>query len=181
MLTCSFIIIEHCDAIKKPRLGLRSFRHAFDEADDTQQQHSSKQKHRHRSSSDSSLLQPLTRIDSKSRKEESKLHPDPRERFVSHPTKKRKAASSDSTSLAGSNARPEIFERRDRHKTREDRYEPKKKKHKSEKRDKERKPRKTREKKGDKKKAEKKAGEKLMHNFSSKKVSQDRLTVSNSS
>ena len=95
--------------------------------------------------------------------------------------KKRKAASSSSLdSSATSHARHRSFEKRCRHKTRDDRYELKKEKHKSAKHDGQRQPRRNREKKGDKKRASRKAGEDLMHKFSSEKVSEDRLTVSNS-
>jgi hypothetical protein len=101
----------------------------------------------------------------------------PREKTALHRPKKRKIASSDSESSADSHVRHETFKKRDRHKTREDRYEPKKKKHQSEKQDGERKWKKKREKKGDKKKAARKAGEDIMNNFSSKSVAQNRLTV----
>ena len=145
-----------------------------------QQQQQSKGKRRHRSSSDSSLLEPVAKPEPKSRKgDEPKLHPEKREDHVAQQHKKHKVASSDSESSAESNTRQETYEKRDRHKTREDRYElkKKKKKHKSDKPDGERKPKKKREKKGDKKRASKKAGEDLMNNFSSKSVAQDRLTV----
>lgn len=171
---------EHRDTRRKPQLELRSFRQAFIESDNVQQQ--AKRKRRHRSSSDSSLLEPVLTLKPKSRKgAEPNLHDlERREESASHSHKKRKIAPSDSGSSANSNVRRESFERRDRHKTREDRYEPKKK-HKSDKADVERKSKKKREKKGDKRKKEKKAGEDLMHHFSSKSIGQERLTVSTSS
>jgi len=69
----------------------------------------------------------------------------------------------------------ETFERQKRHKTREDRYQIKKKDNGRSKKHK--KPRAKREKRADRKRAVKKAGEVLMQNFSSKNIGQDRLTV----
>ncbi|KAH8602601.1 hypothetical protein B0O99DRAFT_499007, partial [Bisporella sp. PMI_857] len=69
----------------------------------------------------------------------------------------------------------EAFEKRPRHKTREDLYEPKKKDsgiYPTEKLIK-KKP----EKKGDRRKVAQKSGEDLMNNFSSKSIAQDRLTM----
>ncbi|KAI9642327.1 hypothetical protein NHQ30_009129 [Ciborinia camelliae] len=69
----------------------------------------------------------------------------------------------------------ETFEKRPRHKTREDRYDTKKKSNKAEVVEK---PIKTRrEKKGDRKKAARKASGDLMKNFASNKIGQDRLTT----
>ncbi|KUJ24030.1 uncharacterized protein LY89DRAFT_553327, partial [Mollisia scopiformis] len=68
------------------------------------------------------------------------------------------------------------FERRARHKTREDKYEPRKVDKKVKKDGTERKPRKKIE-KSDRKKAARKSGEDLMNNFSSKSIGQDRLTI----
>jgi hypothetical protein len=68
------------------------------------------------------------------------------------------------------------FEKRARHKTREDKYEPKKKQSKKPNPDKP--TRKRREKKGDQKKAARKASESLKDNFNSNKIGQERLTVS---
>lgn len=96
----------------------------------------------------------------------------------SHVHKRRKAEPSNSVTSANSSAHHETFEKRARHKTREDRYEPKKGGRKFDKDDREKRPRKKREKKGDKKKTAKKAGEDLVNNFSSKSIAQERLTVS---
>ncbi|TGO21898.1 hypothetical protein BPAE_0194g00030 [Botrytis paeoniae] len=69
----------------------------------------------------------------------------------------------------------EIFEKRERHKTREDRYDTKRKSNKAEAVDK---PIKTRrEKRGDRTKAARKASKDLISNFASNKIGKDRLTV----
>ncbi|KAG0650761.1 hypothetical protein D0Z07_2736 [Hyphodiscus hymeniophilus] len=167
---------NHGSTRKKPSLDQNSFRNTFHETDTAQQYQYPKQKRRHRSSSDSSLIEPVLKPEPNLRKNELKPHVEKREEPVSHQAKKRKDASSESESTAESHARRENFTKRDRHKTRDDRYEPRKKKHKSDKQDGERNPKKRREKKGDKGRASKKAGEELMNKFSSEKVSQDRLT-----
>jgi hypothetical protein len=117
----------------------------------------------------------------KSQKGEPKPLPERRGKPVSQRLKKRKISDSDSESSINSYSHHETFQKRDRHKTREDRYEPKKRKHRSGTHDEARKWKKKREKRGDKTKASKKAAEDLMTNFSSKSVSQERLTVGNSS
>lgn len=97
------------------------------------------------------------------------------------PRKKQRLASSDSgvSSHLASPAPPkETFEKRPRHKTREDKYEPKKKEKEEKNRVSEGKSsRKKREKSGDRRKAAKKAGDELIQNFSSKNIAQDRLTI----
>lgn len=181
-LTSFIFFAEHRDAMKKPKLELRSFQRAIDEDDTMQQQQHLRKKRHYRSSSDSSLLEPIPKPKPISRKgEQSKARTDGREEGrLQQQHKKRRFVPSESRSTAASNVRQETFEKRDRHKTREDRYEPKKQ-HQSEKTDGERKPKRKREKKGDKAKAAKKASEDLMDNFSSKSVCQDRLTVGISS
>lgn len=89
-------------------------------------------------------------------------------------SRKRKRSPTPSTAVRSpSRERPkETFERRPRHKTKEDRYEPKKKT------EKERKSNRKKPKKGELTKGTKKAGETLMHNFTSKHVGNDRLTAS---
>jgi hypothetical protein len=105
--------------------------------------------------------------------------PDRQEDGPTPARKKQRIASSDSgipsSSSVSSNAVQQSFEKRARHKTHEDRYEPKK----------ESKPKKARGGKSSKKKRDKssqKASRKssagLVHNFSSKSIGQDRLTVS---
>lgn len=71
----------------------------------------------------------------------------------------------------------ETFEKRKRHKTREDRYEPAKKIKKSCPDVKKKKNKHKKEKRGDRRKAAKKAGEDLIRKFSSKSIGNDRLTV----
>ena len=70
------------------------------------------------------------------------------------------------------------FERRPRHKTREDKYEPKKKEKKRNEASVDKSSSRKREKKNGRKKAAKKPGDELIQNFSSNNISQDRLTVS---
>lgn len=72
----------------------------------------------------------------------------------------------------------ETFERRARHKTREDKYEPKEGKQTAKRDVSPRKSRKKTEKKSNRKKVAKKSGADLMNDFSSKSIGQERLTVS---
>ncbi|QSZ29146.1 hypothetical protein DSL72_003657 [Monilinia vaccinii-corymbosi] len=95
----------------------------------------------------------------------------------SHEHRKNAPSSVTSSSSQFSVAQPkqETFEKRARHKTREDRYETKRKVGKA---DVVEKPiRMRREKKGDRRKAARKASEDLMNNFASNKIGQDRLTA----
>lgn len=139
-----------------------------------------KRRRRHNPSSDSSLLQVPERKRSQHLKEETRLafseglqeHPSP-------PPKNHRTVSSDAEQSSESATKhhiKEIFEKRPRHKTREDLYETKKAKKHTEDGD-VKIARKKREKKGDRSKAAKKAGEDLMQNFSSKSIAQERLTV----
>lgn len=73
-------------------------------------------------------------------------------------------------------AREEIFEKRARHKTREDRYESKKQE-KLKTKDGEKITRTKRVKRGDAARAARKAGADLISNFTSKNIGQERLTV----
>lgn len=141
-------------------------------------------KRRRHSSSDSSLLEMPTKHKVEVLNREQKVPPALKVRETSIPLRrKRKAESSSSASeredhSALQTSPKEVFEKRTRHKTREDLYEPNEK-HKSSKKDSEEKlRRKKKEKKSGRRKAAKKAGEDLMHNFSSKSIGQDRLTVS---
>jgi len=141
-----------------------------------------RRKRKHHSSTDSSLL-------------ENRFIPTPRppQRVPQITTSKNQHAFSDSSrrsaddqslseslsssSSSSSRHREEKFERRKRHKTREDKYDLKKRGTES----KGGKTRTKREKKGDRNRAAKKAGEDLMHKFSSKSIGQERLTVSTNS
>jgi len=141
----------------------------------------SRKKRKHHTSSDSSLLEaPVGVPPQPLRGSDFKIENPAPEPCSGHHRKKRKreaSVSGTSISSASSKQKKETFERRPRHKTREDRYEPKKKAKKGPKEDEERRLKKKKEKKGDRKKAAKKAGEDLMRNFSSKRISQERLTV----
>ncbi len=142
----------------------------------------SKSKRRHNASLDSSLLEaPIRPQIQQLRKGE--LGPEICQRREDGPItrKKQKIALSEasiSSHSATSGPATEIFEKRPRHKTREDKYEPKRKGKKSRKTGEEEMTRKKREKRGNRKKAVKKAGEDVMQSFKSKSIGQDRLTVS---
>jgi hypothetical protein len=140
-----------------------------------------RKKRPHNSSSDSSLLEiavrpksaPLVREDttaagSKRRGERSKTY-----------HKKRKTEPLEMALSSGSENHQETFEKRARHKTRDNLYEPKEKKKqkRSEKIASTKRSTSRREIKSDKRKAAKRAGENLMQNFSSKSIGQERLTV----
>ncbi len=141
----------------------------------------SRKKRKHHESSDSSLLEaPVGGPPQPLRGSDIKIENPAREPCSNHHRKKRKreeSVSETSKSSASPNTKQEIFEIRPRHKTREDRYGPKKKAQVGSKDEEERRLKKKKEKKGDRKKAAKKAGENLMQKFSSKKISQERLTV----
>lgn len=143
----------------------------------------SQRKRKHHTSSDSSLLEALVRPKPQPRRVSGlKTEPPARDEESDRPRKKRKTGVSSSgpstASTASWSPKKETFEKRVRHKTREERYEPKKKEKQRPKDGVEKRPRKKKEKKGDLKKAAKKAGEDLMQNFSSTSISQERLTVS---
>lgn len=132
-------------------------------------------------SSDSSLLEVPRRSIAKERAkppQKSNMENHDEERSRSRKRRKNEPSIATSNSSQSSLVQPkqETFERRARHKTKEDRYDTKHKSSKAEVIDK---PAKTRrEKKGDRKKAARKASEDLMNNFASNKIGQDRLTVS---
>jgi len=138
----------------------------------------SKKKQRHRSSSDSSLLELAPKPISPpqiAREGVSRRKRGEEESLLPH--KRRRVEQSDLEKSEQSNAPKESFKKRARHKTREDRYEPRKDRIKGEHREKEKEPKRKREKQGDRKNAAKKAGEDLINNFSSKSIGQERLTV----
>lgn len=140
-----------------------------------------RKKRQHLSSSDTSLLEPAPKQISPRVSREEHSHKRRREESPLRTRKRRKAEPPESVELPQANIRKETFEKRARHKTREDRYDPNKEKSRNRKEkeveEAEKQPRKRREKKSDKRKAAKKAGEDLMNNFSSKSIGQDRLTV----
>ncbi|KAM0128781.1 hypothetical protein ACHAP3_008169 [Botrytis cinerea] len=133
-------------------------------------------------SSDSSLLEAskMPVVDERTRipqKTNAAIRGHVKERTRSHKSQMNVPSTVTSTSSRSSAVQPkqEAFEKRARHKTREDRYDTKRKADKSEAVDK---PIRTRrEKRGDRKKAARKASEDLMNNFASNKIGQDRLTV----
>ncbi|TEY40393.1 hypothetical protein BOTCAL_0433g00030 [Botryotinia calthae] len=133
-------------------------------------------------SSDSFLLEAskMPVVDERSRipqKPNGAIHGHVKERTRSHKHQRNVPSTITSISSGSSVMQPkqETFEKRARHKTREDRYDTKGKRDKAEAVDK---PLRTRrEKRGDRKKAAKKASEDLMSNFASNKIGQDRLTV----
>lgn len=141
-------------------------------------------KRKHNTSSDSSLLEapigPKPKWQPRTISHLQTGYP-AREEEPAQPRKKQKTKNSVSGTSASSvslTPKKETFEKRARHKTREDRYEPKEKVKKCRNDEECKRPRKKREKKGDRKRAAKKAGEDLMRNFSSKSIGQNRLTVS---
>ncbi|KAL2064991.1 hypothetical protein VTL71DRAFT_4131 [Oculimacula yallundae] len=141
-----------------------------------------KEKRKRHSSSDSSLLEVPARPRSYQLKRD-----DPQPALFNPPeiqptpTRKKQRVGSSDSSLTNRSDVPdhtkETFERRARHKTREDRYEAKKKEPKKSKTRGETPSRKKREKRGDRAKVAKKAGEELIQKFNSKNISQDRLTI----
>lgn len=145
----------------------------------------SRRKREHNTSPDSSLLEaPIgPKLKSQPRTiSHIQIGYPAREEGSAQPGKKQKTEHSVSGTSASSTVSPTLkkknFEKRARHKTREDRYEPKEKVKKRRNDEEGRRPRKKGEKKGDRNKAAKKAGEDLMRNFSSKSIGQARLTVS---
>lgn len=159
------------------------FRHAsperFDETVADERTHREKR----RDSSDSSLIQPAYEREELPQREKTigQVARDDQTRYTSKKAKKHSQPASsttdDSQSELDQPQRQETFEKRSRHKTKEDRYESKKaRKHVVE----DGKPAKKKTikvKRGDAAKASKKAGEDLINGFRPKNVSQDRLTV----
>lgn len=150
-----------------------------DDSDD--QRLRSRRKRRRNSSSDSSLLEPVVtpKKTGRSPGERNRWSQIRREESSSPPDReKRKAVTLIVDSSTGPSIPQETFEKRARHRTREDLYDPKRKRKRADKNDEEEKPMTKRTKKGDGKKAAKRAGEDLMNNFTSNRIGQDRLTVS---
>lgn len=134
-------------------------------------------KKKHNTSSDSSLLEAQF-FNTQGQAEDSGRTKRPREQSP-RPHKRRRATSTAPSSTKGSahGKHPkETFEKRARHKTREDRYEPKTKEHKADKTE-ERKRTTTKRTKKKSSRKRKKDGEELMRDFTSKSIGHDRLTV----
>ncbi|CAD6445894.1 1c1bc657-780e-4206-8096-a53f0df5358b [Sclerotinia trifoliorum] len=128
---------------------------------------------------DSSLLEaprlPVVKERARAPRELSATY-DGKKTTQSHKHRKKPASTVTSTSSQYSVVQPkqETFEKKARHKTKEDRYDPKKKSNQAE----VAKPIKTRRgKRGDRKKAARKASQDLMNNFASNKIGLDRLSV----
>ncbi|KAE8447624.1 hypothetical protein EG329_010595 [Mollisiaceae sp. DMI_Dod_QoI] len=140
-------------------------------------------KRKRHSSSDSSILAEPIRPKSQQfdrGKKDTSTRKRQEESVEGHCRKQRIESSESSSSDPFTSESPpkETFEKRARHKTREDKYEPKAGDKKTKKNGAEQKPRRKREKKKSEcGKTAKKSGEDLMHNFSSKSIGQDRLTI----
>jgi hypothetical protein len=175
----SFRCVDHRGSLQKAQSDLQTFHRMAYATEELQI--APRKKRPHNSSSDSSLLEiavrpksaPLVREDttaagSKRRGERSKTY-----------HKKRKTEPLEMALSSGSENHQETFEKRARHKTRDNLYEPKEKKKqkRSEKIASTKRSTSRREIKSDKRKAAKRAGENLMQNFSSKSIGQERLTV----
>lgn len=136
-----------------------------------------------RDSSDSSLIQPAYEREELRLQETviGQVTSQDRARPYSGKAKKHKQAAlsttADSQSDSDQPKRKETFEKRSRHKTREDRYESKKARKYDSEDDKPAKKKTIKVKRGDAAKASRKAGEDLINGFKSNNVAQDRLTV----
>jgi hypothetical protein len=160
------LAIEHREIPQQPRRDFLSPRDAFYQEENCDSKTSTKRRRRN-SSSDSSLLENVVT---------SKLY-GKQGNLLLHLPVKRKAEESDTETSVLSNHRRETFEKRPRHKTREDLYEPKNRKKNCQPSGREKRERTNREKKRDRKRASRRAGHDLMQNFSSDNIAQDRLTV----
>jgi hypothetical protein len=159
-------------------------RHTGFQPESTNEDFPARGKRRHNSSSDSSLLESPIRPKSQQLVREvlRNAASNQQKNGSTPPRKKQRIAYSDSDisspSSISSNAVHGSFEKEARRKTREDRYEPKKKDTKSKNTRGKKSSKKKREKKSDRKISGRKSGADLAHNFSSKSIGQDRLTVS---
>lgn len=131
-------------------------------------------------SSDSSFLQPIG--SPQPSREPSRVLPGDIGKKLSKAQQsnhKRNRSLSNSVSSEAELPQPvEVFHKRQRHKTKEDRYETKARKTKSKCEEKSAKPNSRKPKRGDATKISRAAGEQLMRSFASNKIAQDRLTVS---
>lgn len=130
-------------------------------------------------SSDSSFLQPIG--SPQPSREPSKVLLEDIEKKLSKAQQsnhKRKRSLSNSVSSEADLPHPEeVFHKRPRHKTKEDRYETKARKGKSKGEEKSAKPKSNTPKRGDAAKISRAAGDQLIRSFASNKIAQDRLTV----
>jgi hypothetical protein len=168
---------------------MQGFRHhSPDRYDQTAAKDARDHKGKRHDSSDSSLLQPAyERAESPRRKKAITAVEDISEEETRHTSKNQgkkhkkpealSLSSDDSQSESHRPQRIETFEKRSRRKTREDRYESKKKSKHVVEENKTAKKKTIKVKRGDAAKASRKAGEDLINSFRSKNVAQDRLTV----
>lgn len=159
------------------------FRHPSPERYDETVADERTHREKRRDSSDSSLIQPAYEREVLPQREETigQVTRDDQTRNLSKKSKKHKQPASSTTDDSQSEPdqphRKETFEKRSRHKTKEDRYESKKARKHAVEDDKPAKKKTTKVKRGDAAKASRKAGEDLINGFRPKNVSQDRLTV----
>ncbi|KAK0119023.1 hypothetical protein ONS96_012092 [Cadophora gregata f. sp. sojae] len=142
----------------------------------------SKRRKGHDSSSDSSVLEVQVKsMSHQSTRDETQHVILNQSKMYSPPPRKKQRVASSESGLPSHSSTPnhpkETFEKRPRHKTREDIYEPKKKNKKRKRASGERSSRKKRERRGGSKNAANTAGDELIQNFRSKNISQDRLTI----
>ncbi|KAH6666585.1 hypothetical protein B0J14DRAFT_677846 [Halenospora varia] len=150
-----------------------------DAREDSKRQHRpSKQKRRHASSSDSSILEEPAKVSLRLREKDNERGLEA-SKYAPRPSKRQRTVSNASAEdhVEDRHDPKEVFEKRARHKTREDRYEPKEASKKEGKHIEIKRSISKREKKSDRRKAAKKAGEDLMNNFISKNIGQERLTI----
>ncbi|KFY84933.1 hypothetical protein V500_08873 [Pseudogymnoascus sp. VKM F-4518 (FW-2643)] len=162
----------------------RGFRHPSPERYDETVPDEGRLREKRRDSTDSSLIQPAYEREEVPLREKTigQVTSEDRTRHISKKAKKHKqleasSTTDDSQSESDKPRRKETFEKRSRHKTKEDRYESKKaRKHVIED-DKPAKKKVIKVKRGDAAKASRKAGEDLINGFRSRNVAQDRLTM----
>ncbi|KFZ00845.1 hypothetical protein V501_10423 [Pseudogymnoascus sp. VKM F-4519 (FW-2642)] len=161
----------------------RELRHASPERYDETVADKRTHREKRRDSSDSSLIQPAYEREVLPPREKTigqVASEDLTRHFSKKAKKHRQPASSttdDSQSEPDQPERKETFEKRSRHKTKEDRYESKKARKQVVEDDKPAKKKTIKVKRGDAARASKKAGEDLVNGFRPKNVSQDRLTI----
>jgi hypothetical protein len=170
----SFLLLERPDISQSPQALVPPRREASYQGE--KRDFESRRKRRYSSSSDSSLLEDALPLQLDPRTE-NEAQVKPKNHGDSPLHQKRRSNVETQTSRQSTYGR-ETFEKRPRHKTREDLYEPKDQLKNSTSHVGERKRSTKRETKGEKRRAMRRAGEDLMNNFSSENIANDRLTVS---
>ena len=172
------LALEHHEIRQSPDIDFLAHREAAYEEERRHSKSGRKQRKRN-SSSDSSLLEGGVPPKSETQiRDEAAAKYRKQGKSSSKLQRKQKVETPDIQTAGQSRNRQETFEKRPRHKTREDLYEPKDRQKNSRSYDEEKQPKSGREKRGDKTRATRKVGEDLIHNFSSENIAQDRLTVS---